>query len=211
MTTRYEPHGVEVEFELGSRGRVLRNALGIIRVRDMQLAESQALWLAQRQAIDTFSEDQRFTAEDIRSLHRMWLGPIYPWAGEYRSVNIGKGGFQFAGAHLIPGLMSKLERGVLARLTPCQEPGSGRGVGGGACRADPDSPVSRWEWPSGSLAGAVDGIASRVAAAGFFTAGWTRQEALHRRHPCRNGARLPAAGGGIRTDYRADPEVRRFQ
>jgi cell filamentation protein len=123
VTTRYDPHGVETEFEPGSRGRVLRNALGIIRVRDMQLAESQALWLAQRQAIDTFSEDHRFTAEDIRLLQRMWLGPIYPWAGEYRSVNIGKGGFQFAGAHLIPGLMSKLERGVLARFTPCQEPG----------------------------------------------------------------------------------------
>ncbi len=122
MTTRYDPQGIEAEFEPGSRERVLRNALGIIRVRDMQLAESQALWLAQRQAIDTFSEDRRFTAEDIRSLHRMWLGPIYPWAGEYRSVNIGKGGFQFAGAHLIPGLMSKLERGVLARFTPCQEP-----------------------------------------------------------------------------------------
>ena len=64
----------EAQFEPGSRGRVLRNALGIVRVRDMQLAESQALWLAQRQAIDTFSEDHRFTAEDIRLLHRMWLG-----------------------------------------------------------------------------------------------------------------------------------------
>src|SRR4030065_919585 len=88
----------------------------------MHLAESQALWLAQRQAINTFSDDHRFTAEDIRSLHRMWLGLIYPWAGEYRSVNIDKGGFQFAGAHLIPGLMTKLEQGVLARFTPRQEP-----------------------------------------------------------------------------------------
>jgi cell filamentation protein len=124
VTTRYEPHGVEAEFQPGSRGRVLRNALGIIRVRDMQLAESQALWLAQRQAIDTISDTHRFTAEDIRLLHRIWMGPIYPWAGEYRSVNIGKGGFQFAGAHLIPGLMSKLERGVLARFTPCRETGA---------------------------------------------------------------------------------------
>lgn len=120
---RYNVSGLpEAQFEPGSRGRVLRNALGIVRVRDMQLAESQALWLAQRQAVDTFSEDHRFTAEDIRSLHRMWLGPIYTWAGEYRSVNIGKGGFQFAAAHLIPGLMAKLERGALARFTPCRGP-----------------------------------------------------------------------------------------
>src|SRR3989344_5082073 len=88
----------------------------------MQLAESQALWLAQRQAIDTFTEDHRFTAEDIRSLHRVGGGPIWRGAGEYRSVNIGRGGFQFAGAHLIPGLMTKLEQGALARFTPCQEP-----------------------------------------------------------------------------------------
>lgn len=120
---RYDISGLaEAQFEPGSRGRVLRNALGIVRVRDMQLAESQALWLAQRQAIDIFSEDHRFTAEDIRSLHRVWLGPIYSWAGEYRSVNIGKGGFQFAAAHLIPGLMAKLERGALARFTPGREP-----------------------------------------------------------------------------------------
>ncbi len=49
----------------------------------------------------------------------LWLGPIYPWAGDYRSVNIGKAGFQFAHAPLIPGLMAELERGALARLTPC--------------------------------------------------------------------------------------------
>jgi len=48
------------------------------------------------------------------------LGPIYAWAGEYRSVDIGKGGFQFAHAPLIPGLMAELQRGALKRLTPCR-------------------------------------------------------------------------------------------
>ena len=46
MATRYETKGVQAEFEPGSRGRVLRNLLGIIRARDMALAESQALALA---------------------------------------------------------------------------------------------------------------------------------------------------------------------
>lgn len=211
MTTRYDPHGVETEFEPGSRGRVLRNALGIIRVRDMQLAESQALWLAQRQAIDTFSEDHRFTAEDIRSLHRMWLGPIYPWAGEYRSVNIGKGGFQFAGAHLIPRLMSKLERGVLARFTPCQEPEAAEALAAVHAELILIHPFRDGNGRLARLLALLMGLQAGFAAAGFFTAGWTRQEALHHRHPCRHGARLPAAGGGIRTDYRADPEARRFQ
>jgi cell filamentation protein len=116
---RYVATGPEAEFEPGSHGRVLRNLLGITRVRDMNEAESQALVLTQEDALDRFGPEHRFTADDICALHRLWLGPIYAWAGEYRSVNIGKAGFQFAHAPLIPGLMAELERGVLARLTPC--------------------------------------------------------------------------------------------
>jgi cell filamentation protein len=70
-------------------------------------------------ALDRFDADHRFTAQDICELHTLWLGPIYPWAGEYRSVDIGKGGFQFAHARLIPGLMAELERGALNKHTPC--------------------------------------------------------------------------------------------
>lgn len=88
---KYQARGPQAEFQPGSRNRVLRNLLGITRVRDMNEAESQALELAQEAALDRFAADHRFTAEDICALHRLWLGPIYVWAGEYRSVNIGKG------------------------------------------------------------------------------------------------------------------------
>jgi cell filamentation protein len=95
---------VEVQAEPGSNGRVLRNRLGITRVRDMNEAESQALVIAQDAALDRYGPDHRFTAAGVCDLHRLWLGPIYDWAGQYRSVNIGKGGFQFAHAPLIPRL-----------------------------------------------------------------------------------------------------------
>ncbi len=121
MTSRYEPTGVESEFEPGSRRRVPRNKLGIVVVRDMHLAESQLLLLAQKKAIETYGPDHRFSAADICALHRSWLGPIYSWAGEYRTVNLGKAGFQFATALLIPQLMAKFERQVLAKHTPCVE------------------------------------------------------------------------------------------
>jgi hypothetical protein len=88
-------------------------------MRDMNEAESQALELAQDAALDQYGPSHRFTAKDLRALHRLWLGPIYPWSGDYRSVNIGKGGFQFAHAPRIAGLMSDLERGPLRRYTPC--------------------------------------------------------------------------------------------
>jgi cell filamentation protein len=121
VSHKYEATGPEAEFEPGSRGRVLRNLLGITRVRDMNEAESQALELAQEAALDRYGPDHRFTAADICALHRLWLGPIYPWAGEYRGVNIGKAGFQFAHAPLIAGLMAELERGALRKYTPCRE------------------------------------------------------------------------------------------
>jgi cell filamentation protein len=119
MRRKYAATGPEAEFEPGSRGRVLRNVLGITRVRDMNEAESQALELAQDAALDQYGPSHRFTAKDMCALHRLWLGPIYPWAGDYRSVNIGKGGFQFAHALRIAGLMADLERGPLRRYTPC--------------------------------------------------------------------------------------------
>ena len=120
MNRKYMATGPEAEFQPGSRGRVLRNRLGITRVRDMNEAESQALLIAQEAALDHFGPEHRFTASDICDLHRLWLGPIYEWAGDYRSVNIGKGGFQFAHAPLIAGLMRELQRSALARHTPCR-------------------------------------------------------------------------------------------
>lgn len=85
----------------------------------MNEAESHALLIAQDEAVDRYSSNHRFTSTDLCGLHRLWLDSIYEWAGQYRSVNIGKGGFQFAHAPLIPRLMGDLDRGVLAQRTPC--------------------------------------------------------------------------------------------
>jgi cell filamentation protein, protein adenylyltransferase len=116
---RYAATGSEAQFQPGSRGRVLRNLLGITRVREMEDVETRLLNAAQREAARTYGPNHRFTPSDIRRLHRMWLGEVYPWAGNYRTLNIGKGGFQFAHAPLIPRLMAILGKEVLRRHTPC--------------------------------------------------------------------------------------------
>ena len=116
---RYSAAGSESEFQPGSRGRVLRNLLGITRVREIEDVESQLLAATQTAALKMYGRSHRFRPADIRRLHRMWLGSVYPWAGNYRTVNIGKGGFQFAHAPLIPRLMAVLGRDVLRRHTPC--------------------------------------------------------------------------------------------
>ena len=111
---------MEAQYEPGSRGRVLRNRAGIRSVRQMAQRESEALLSATQQLIDETRVDQRFTAEDIRRMHRLWLGEIYTWAGEYRSVNVSKAGFMFAASGLVPHLMNELERGSLRQFTPCR-------------------------------------------------------------------------------------------
>lgn len=117
---RYRATGPDSEFEPGSRGRVLRNRLGIVRIRDMQQAESDALLSVQEWAIAHFSDSHRFTTADVALLHRHWLEHIYPWAGQYRQVNVSKGGFMFAAATQVPRLMSAFDTECLARYTPCK-------------------------------------------------------------------------------------------
>ena len=122
MSGRYQPSGVEAEFESGSRDRVLKNRLGIRSVREMQQVESDALLATADEVFERFSEDHCFTAEDIRAIHHDWLAGIYEWAGEYCQVNITKDGFPFAAANLIPHLMEELSVGPLRRHTPLRGP-----------------------------------------------------------------------------------------
>lgn len=75
---------------------------------------------ALEELVRIYDESHRFTAADVRKIHNIWLGPIYPWAGRYRRVNISKGDFPFAAAREIPRLMTELEKGPLCKFTPCR-------------------------------------------------------------------------------------------
>lgn len=110
----------EARFEQGSRGRVLRNLRGIVRKREMDRAEAQAQVQALEQLFREFGPEHRFCAEDIRHIHRLWLGTIYDWAGNYRRVNIGKGNILFAAAAHVPKLMDEFDTNILGPNTPCR-------------------------------------------------------------------------------------------
>ena len=120
MANRYQARGSEVQFQPGSHSRVLRNLQGIRAVREMQRLESTALLAATEFMIDATERGHRFRADDIRAMHRSWLGDIYEWAGEYRQVNIAKGDFMFAASGQVPRLMQKFETGPLREFTPCR-------------------------------------------------------------------------------------------
>ena len=120
MTDRYTTsHLIEDQYEPGSDGKVLRNLLGITSQEDMEIAETAELWLVQEKLIGEVSSDQSFAVVDLCRIHREWLGRIYQWAGQFRNVNISKGGFDFAMAHAIPTLLEEFERKQLRKYTPC--------------------------------------------------------------------------------------------
>ena len=74
---RYDTSGLtEAQFEPGSRGRVLKNKLGIKRKREMDEAESVSLKLALDMLLGMYDEKHRFTAEDIRKMHKVGVGRI---------------------------------------------------------------------------------------------------------------------------------------
>lgn len=117
---RYDTsHLSEDQFESGSSGMVLKNLMGITTRDDIEIAETAELWFAEGELLKQIKEDQTFTADDICSIHKLWLGKVYPWAGQYRQVNISKDNFDFAMARVIPTMMTTFENEQLARYTPC--------------------------------------------------------------------------------------------
>lgn len=121
MSGRYDASdSSEGQFEPDSDDRVLRNIRGIVDPAEMDRLESVELVRTLDELVHEVDVDQPFTAADICGMHKRWLGGIYAWAGQYRGVNLEKNGFPFAAAYLIDGLMADLEKGSLARSTPCR-------------------------------------------------------------------------------------------
>jgi cell filamentation protein len=117
---RYDvSHLTESQFEPGSRGRVLRNQLGIIKKREIEEIETQALQAVIDTLFGKYDADVRFKESDVKTIHKLWLGEIYEWAGAYRQVNLSKDDFTFAAANQIPKLMADFEKFALRKHTPC--------------------------------------------------------------------------------------------
>lgn len=112
----------EAQFEPGSNNTVLKNKLGITDTDEMDKVEAEALIEATDSLFHEYGADHQFNADDICHMHKEWLGDIYEWAGQYRSVNISKDDFAFAMSAQIPKLMTQFESEQLAKYTPCNFP-----------------------------------------------------------------------------------------
>lgn len=117
---RYDITGLtEAQFEPGSDDRVLKNLVGITDPVAMDRMEAEALVRVTDALFHEYGQKHRFTANDIRHMHKAWFSSIYEWAGEYRQVNISKDDFSFAMAAQVPKLMHQFEDEQLTKYTPC--------------------------------------------------------------------------------------------
>ena len=119
MSDRYAVPGAQGEFQPGSDDRVLVNALGITSPDDMDELELALLQQLYDDVLVEHLPNGSLTVDDLKTWHRRWLGNVFAWAGQERSVNMGKQGFMFAAAPQIPRLLAGFERDCLARFTPC--------------------------------------------------------------------------------------------
>lgn len=119
MNNRYHVDGAQGAFQPGSNEQVLANTLAITDPDEIAEAELVLLEKLYEAVLVEDLPERTLTIADLKTWHRRWLGNLYAWAGEERSVNISKGGFPFAAAAQVPRLLSEFERECLARFTPC--------------------------------------------------------------------------------------------
>ena len=113
----------EGQFEEGSAECIYENLLGVKDAKQMDEIETEYSLEAFKHFIGFFSTTHKFLAKDIQFIHKTWLDKVYTWAGQYRQVNISKGGFVFAAAKQVPKLMIEFEKKVLVQYTPCNSSG----------------------------------------------------------------------------------------
>lgn len=119
--SRYRvPQGPQAETQPGSHDRVLLNRLGLTSKRAIDRAEAQALVRLQEVYYARLTPKTHITAALLKQMHRDWLGEIYEWAGNYRIVELEKGGFRWPPAERVADNMRDLEHGALRRYTPCK-------------------------------------------------------------------------------------------
>ena len=74
---------------------VLKNNLSIKNTPDLNKAEANLTYL-RTQELETTPLPGNFDLDHLKKIHKHLFGDVYPWAGEIRQVDIGKGNDLFA-------------------------------------------------------------------------------------------------------------------
>lgn len=115
---KYRTYGSEVEYEPNAEEQVLKNTLHIKTQAEMNLAENRLLLRLYEALFEPKFDVPQVSVEVLQYWHYRWLGPLYKWAGQLRTVHMSKGAFPFASAHLLPTLLHQYEQQFLQHY-PC--------------------------------------------------------------------------------------------
>ena len=80
---------------LDAASGVLKNRLGIADAATLEQAEA-ALVATRSYELSTTALTGRFDIDHLRAIHRYLFGDVYEWAGQFRTIDISKGGNLFA-------------------------------------------------------------------------------------------------------------------
>ena len=117
--SRYHVSNSEGQYEEDSGEQVLANKLGVSSSDEINDAELVLLEQLYQFIFEEHFPLEQITVSMIKDWHYRWLGNLYKWAGQERTVNISKGGFMFAPSAQLPKLLDEFEAKYLTRYTPC--------------------------------------------------------------------------------------------
>lgn len=117
--SRYDTSSSEGKYQPGSDNKVLQNLPGITDPREMNITETELLEDLYIQVFDNFPE--KLTFQTLCHWHRAWLGNVYSWAGESRTVDMSKPSILFASPLQIPKLAEKFEAQYLVSFSKLPE------------------------------------------------------------------------------------------
>jgi len=95
---------------------VLPNLLGITTIEEIHKAEFEGFLKAQHQLLDSLTTYTIFDFSYIRHIHQLSLLKVYDFAGQFRTVNMTKGGFLFPTAKFLPHITHDFEDRILKQL-----------------------------------------------------------------------------------------------
>jgi cell filamentation protein len=89
--------------------RILKNLRGLSDPELLERFEARRTHRRIAELIDT-PVAGRFGVAHLKAIHRYIFQDVYEWAGQFRTVNISKGGHLFAAAFLEPAVQQTLEK-----------------------------------------------------------------------------------------------------
>jgi cell filamentation protein len=90
--------------------------LGISSIEAIHKVEFEGFLKAQYQLLEELTTQTHFDFDYIKRIHYLALNKLYDFAGQFRSVNMTKGGFLFPTAKFLPRICHDFDESIMFQL-----------------------------------------------------------------------------------------------